>query len=163
GITWFDHQREALNGELHTDPMNLRACLYFATGKGKTYTSIAMMVQAGINRLTVVAPPKTHAQWHYVAALVGMEIRTISHAKYRMPSTKFPRMEPFVIDEFHMPGGADGKGWKQLRTQSRYMPAAPIVPSATPNPDDVNRVNCLRNALPPSGTAGFVTWLDTTS
>lgn len=159
GITWFDHQREAFVGEQHTDPVELRACLYFATGKGKTYTSIAMMVQAGINRLTVVAPPKTHAQWQYVAALAGVEIRTISHAKYRMPSTKFSRMEPFIIDEFHMLGGADGKGWKKLRTQSRHMLAPLIILSATPNYNDVERVYCVEYVLDPMGKGDFISWL----
>lgn len=159
GITWFDHQREAFAGEQHTDPIELRACLYFATGKGKTYTSLAMLALAGIDRATVVAPPATHQQWQDNAAKIGLSVRTISHAKYRMKTTKFSRMEPFIIDEFHLLGGADGKGWKKLRTQSRHMLAPLLILSATPNYNDAERVYCVEYVLEPNGKGDFISWL----
>jgi superfamily II DNA or RNA helicase len=158
-IDWFPYQLEALDGEQNTDPIELRACLYFATGKGKTYTALAMLYQAGVKRATVVAPPKTHAKWQYDAALIGMDIRTISHAMYRMKKTKFSKQEPMVIDEFHMLGGATGEGWKKLRTQSRFMLAPLLILSATPNYNDAERVYCVEYVLDPLGKGDYLNWL----
>ena len=158
-ITWFPHQLEALEGEKHANEVELRCCLYFATGKGKTFTALALLAQAGLDRATVVAPPKTHAKWHYDAALAGIQIRTISHAKYRMKSSKFAKQEPFIIDEFHMLGGSSKEGWKKLRIQSRFMLAPLIILSATPNYNDVERVYCVEYVLDPLEKEDYINWI----
>lgn len=159
GITWFPHQLEALDGEAQTNACDLRACLYFATGKGKTYTALALLAQAGVADAVVVAPLKTHAKWHYDAALAGIQITTMSHAKYRQKTTKFPKLKPVIIDEFHMLGGAQGAGWKKLRVQARFMQAPLIILSATPNYNDVERVYCVEHILNVLPGADFLNWL----
>ena len=159
GITWFPHQLEALDGEYHTNDCDLRACLYFATGKGKTYTALAMLAQAGMVDATVVAPLATHEKWQADAALAGLKVTTISHATYRQKGRKFPRLMPMVIDEFHMLGGAQGEGWKKLRVQARFMQAPLLILSATPNYNDAERVFCVEHVLNVLPGADYLNWL----
>jgi superfamily II DNA or RNA helicase len=159
-IDWFDYQVEALDGELHTDSAELRSCLYFRTGAGKTYTALAMMAEAGVNDITVVAPPKTHGQWKTHAEKIGLRVETISHALYRQKGRKFSRLRPFIIDEFHMLGGHTGSGWTRLRTQAKGMQAPLVILSATPNYNDVERVYCVEHVLDPIGSkGGYIEWL----
>ena len=61
-----------------------RACLYYRTGSGKTITSLLGIRATGHTHALVIAPPVTHPDWHEQAALLGMKIETVSHAKFRM-------------------------------------------------------------------------------
>lgn len=158
--SWFPYQQAALDGEEHTDSAELKCCLYYRTGAGKTYTSLALMVQAGVDDITVVAPPKTHAQWQQHARAVGLTVQTISHAKYRQKGLKFSRLRPFIIDEFHMLGGQGGSGFGKLRYHARGMQAPLVILSATPNYNDVERVYCVQHVLDPVTTrGGYEEWL----
>lgn len=158
--SWFPYQQAALDGERHVDSAELKACLYYRTGAGKTYTALALMVQAGVDDITVVAPPKTHSQWQQHAAAIGMKILTISHAKYRQAGYKVSRLRPVIIDEFHMLGGQDGTGFKKIRTHARHIQAPLILLSATPNYNDVERVYCVQHVLDPMSTrGGYLEWL----
>ncbi len=160
GVTWFEHQLEAFEGwQAQTEK---RACLYFKTGSGKSITSLTMMRLAGMEAVMVVAPPSTHPEWHAQAAKLGLEIETISHAKYRQKGFKVSRAMPFIVDEFHMLGGNTGQGWKKLDTQARHMTGPLIICSATPNYNDAERVYCIKHVLDPHGTkGGFLAFLHT--
>ena len=157
---WFDYQLEALDGEAATNAVDLRACLYYRTGAGKTYTALALIAQAGETRVTVVAPPRTHEKWKADGAAVGIEVHAISHALYRMPKTKFVRQMPFIIDEFHMLGGQGGKGFDRARRHLRGVLAPVILLSATPNYNDFERVFCVQTILDPhSVKGGYPAWI----
>lgn len=160
GITWFDYQLEMLDGERGTDAAELRACAYYATGKGKTYTSLAVMKQAGVDDILVVAPPATHSQWQQHAAKVGLTVLCMSHAKYRQKGLKFSRLRPVIIDEFHLLGGQDKLGFTRFRTHAKSLQAPVVILSATPNYNDVERVYCIEQILDPmSSRGGYIEWL----
>ena len=158
--SWFDYQLAALDGEQSTNAVDMRACLYYRTGAGKTYTALALIKLAGEDRVTVVAPPATHPAWKQHGEAIGLEVHTISHALYRMPTTKFPRQMPFIIDEFHMLGGQGGKGFDRARRHTRGVLAPVIILSATPNYNDVERVFCVQTILDPhSVKGGYPAWI----
>lgn len=160
GITWFDYQLEALNGERSSNAVDLRACLYYRTGAGKTYTALALMAQAGVMEVTVVAPPATHEKWKADGKAAGIDVYAISHALYRMPKTKFSRQMAFIIDEFHMLGGQGGKGFDRARRHLRGVLAPVVLLSATPNYNDAERVYCVQHILDPFSTkGGYPAWI----
>lgn len=160
GIDWFDYQLEAFEAERFTDSASLRACLFYRTGAGKTYTALALMKQAGVDAILVVAPPATHARWKADAALAGLTITAISHQLYRSKGVKFSRLMPVIIDEFHMLGGQTGAGWTKLRTHARGMQAPLVILSATPNYNDVERVYCVSHVLDPvASRGGYIEWI----
>lgn len=160
GISWFDYQLDTLDAEASTPAQDLRVCLYYRTGAGKTFTSLALMVQAGQSDVLVVAPPKTHPQWRAHAAAAGVSVETISHAKYRMKTYKVFRTKAVIVDEFHLLGGQSGAGFSKLRVHARHIQAPLVILSATPNYNDVERVYCVANALDPHGTkGGYLQWL----
>lgn len=160
GIEWQDHQVEAFEGEAATEFARLKSCLYFRTGAGKTYTSLGLLAQAGAVEALVVAPPATHAQWQQHAMAAGISITTISHAKYRMPDFKASKTMPVIVDEFHLLGGHDGKGWKRFRLHARGIAAPLVILSATPNYNDAERCYCIEHILNPVATkGGYLQWL----
>jgi hypothetical protein len=149
----FAHQQEFLDA-VAGRPAPLRACLYYKTGAGKTLTSLLGMQALGQSRLLVIAPPSTHSHWERDAAGLGMEVDVMSHAKFRMASTKVSRNTAVVADEFHLFGGHGGKGWRKLDTLAKHLQAPLILASATPNYNDAERVYCVSHILDPHNTKG---------
>ena len=156
GKALFDHQRAALDFWESDRPHRGRLCLYYKTGSGKTLTSLLCMwarVQ-GQETVLVVAPPSTHMSWAAAAAVLGMEVECVSHAKFRQQAFKVQRTTPIIIDEFHMLGGYQAQGWKKLERISRGLQAPLIICSATPNYNDVERCYCVQKIVDPDSTRG---------
>ena len=152
----FDHQRAALDFWESARLVEDRLCLYYKTGSGKTLTSLLCMwarVQ-GQETVLVVAPPSTHMSWAAAAAVLGMEVECVSHAKFRQQAFKVQRTTPIIIDEFHMLGGYQAQGWKKLERISRGLQAPLIICSATPNYNDVERCYCVQKIVDPDSTRG---------
>lgn len=153
GVTLFDHQKEFLDAVPQiASPM--RSCLYHRTGAGKSFTSLAAMKLLGMEDTCVIAPPSTHKQWEALASVLGMDILTLSHAKFRMKGTKLSRWMPVIADEMHLFGGHKGQGWRKLDTLALHSQAPMIIMSATPNYNDVERCYCVQHILDPHGTKG---------
>lgn len=156
GKALFDHQRAALDFWESARLVEDRLCLYYKTGSGKTLTSLLCMwarVQ-GQETVLVVAPPSTHMSWVAAAAVLGMEVECVSHAKFRQQAFKVQRTTPIIIDEFHMLGGYQAQGWKKLERISRGLQAPLIICSATPNYNDVERCYCVQKIVDPDSTRG---------
>ena len=156
GKALFDHQRAALDFWESDRPHRDRLCLYYKTGSGKTLTSLLCMwarVQ-GQEPVLVVAPPSTHMSWAAAAAVLGIEVECVSHAKFRQQAFKVQRTTPIIIDEFHMLGGYQAQGWKKLERISRGLQAPLIICSATPNYNDVERCYCVQKIVDPDSTRG---------
>ena len=156
GKALFDHQRAALDFWESARLVEDRLCLYYKTGSGKTLTSLLCMwarVQ-GQETVLVVAPPSTHMSWAAAAAVLGMEVECVSHAKFRQQAFKVQRTTPIIIDEFHMLGGYQAQGWKKLERISRGLQAPLIICSATPNYNDVERCYCVQKIVDPASTRG---------
>lgn len=156
GKALFDHQRAALDFWESARLVEDRLCLYYKTGSGKTLTSLLCMwarVQ-GQETVLVVAPPSTHMSWAAAAAVLGMEVECVSHAKFRQQAFKVQRTTPIIIDEFHMLGGYQAQGWKKLERISRGLQAPLIICSATPNYNDVERCYCVQKIVDPDSTRG---------
>ena len=156
GKALFDHQRAALDFWESARLVEDRLCLYYKTGSGKTLTSLLCMwarVQ-GQETVLVVAPPSTHMSWVAAAAVLGMEVECVSHAKFRQQAFKVLRTTPIIIDEFHMLGGYQAQGWKKLERISRGLQAPLIICSATPNYNDVERCYCVQKIVDPDSTRG---------
>jgi superfamily II DNA or RNA helicase len=149
----FAHQREFLDA-VAGRPAPLRACLYYKTGAGKTLTSMLGMQALGQREVLVIAPPSTHVQWEKLADELGMEVEVMSHAKFRMRTTKLSRSKAVVADEFHLFGGHGGQGWKKLDALAKHLQAPLILASATPNYNDAERVYCVSHILDPHNTKG---------
>ena len=112
GKDLFPHQELFLREWMdHRLPDVSRACLYYRTGSGKTITSLLGIRATGNTRALVIAPPVTHPDWHKQAALLGMRIETISHAKFRMKTFHVSRNVSIICDEFHLLGGVKAAGW----------------------------------------------------
>ncbi len=156
GKALFDHQRAALDFWESARLVEDRLCLYYKTGSGKTLTSLLCMwarVQ-GQETVLVVAPPSTHMSWAAAAAVLGMEVECVSHAKFRQQAFKVQRTTPINIDAFHMLGGYQAQGWKKLERISRGLQAPLIICSATPNYNDVERCYCVQKIVDPDSTRG---------
>ena len=138
GRTFFDHQRGFLQAWLELDL--LRACLYFPTGKGKTLTALAALGLRGLTRALVVTPPVQGPVWQAEGAKMGINVETISHAKFRQKKYRLDRNVPLIVDEFHLLGGAQGMGWKKLDRAARGYLAPLLILSATPQYNDAERV-----------------------
>lgn len=149
----FEHQENFLaNVELLPKPA--RACLYFKTGAGKSLAAMMGMVRLGHTEVVVIAPPSTHPQWQALAATLGMEIQVMSHAKFRMTSTRLSRSIPIIADEFHLFGGHQGQGWKKLDKMAMHLRAPLFLLSATPQYNDAERVYCVKHVLDPHSCKG---------
>lgn len=149
----FDWQRDAVNG-MARQSSPLRACLYFKTGAGKTLTGMLGVHHAGFDEVLVLAPPSTHKAWAEQAISLGMQATLISHAKFRQPDYKISRNTAVIVDEFHLLGGHNGKGWKKMDTMARHLTGPLIVMSATPNYNDAERVYCIQHVLDPHSCKG---------
>lgn len=160
GIDWLDYQAEVFEAERNVTSTP-KVCLFFRTGAGKTFTALALMHQWGVrDNLLVVSPPATHDQWTKIAERAGMTITTMSHAKYRMKSTKLDRKQAVIVDEFHMLGGHKGQGWIKMDRHAAGIQAPLVILSATPNYNDAERVYCVQHVLDPhSCRGGFLAWL----
>ena len=158
----FDHQRAALDFWESDRPHRDRLCLYYKTGSGKTLTSLLCMwtrVQ-GQETVLVVAPPSTHMLWAAAAAVLGMDVQCVSHAKFRQQTFKVQRTTPIIIDEFHMLGGYQAQGWKKLERIARGLQAPLIICSATPNYNNVERCYCVQKIVDPdSARGGYIEFL----
>lgn len=159
-VKLFDHQAEFLAAAGGMDRVSARACLYYRTGAGKTLTALLGMKLWGWQEVLVVAPPSTHAAWVDTGVRHGMNVIPMSHAKFRMKSTKLDRATPVIADEFHMFGGRMGQGWAKLDRLARGLQAPMLLLSATPNYNDAERVYCVQRILDPTASAGgYLGWL----
>src|SRR6478752_2249076 len=94
---WMSHQTAAfdrwieLTGLYGGSDLNMLAkmLVFYPTGKGKTEIMLTCMYLVDVKRVVVVAPPVTHARWRRVGHALGIQVDTISHAKYRMKDTAF--------------------------------------------------------------------------
>lgn len=137
-----------------------RLCVYFPTGKGKTWIQLVCLYLRGYTSAVIVAPPITHPKWEEDAAKLGIAATMISHATFRMPKTKLNRKVPLVIDEFHMLGGQTGNGWVKLDRAAAGLHAPIIIASATPEYNDAERVYCVAHVMDPfSHRGGYEAWL----
>lgn len=148
----FPYQRKYLEAVAADRPR--RTCLYYRTGAGKSFTSLAGMKLQGMEDVCVIAPPSTHKQWQVLAGRLGMDILCLSHAKFRMKGTKLSRHMPVIADEFHLFGGQKGQGWRKLDQLAMHLQAPLVLMSATPNYNDAERVYCVQHILDPAGTKG---------
>ena len=158
----FDHQRAALDFWESDRPHRDRLCLYYKTGSGKTLTSLLCMWARVQDQdpILVVAPPSTHMSWAAAAAVLGIEVECVSHAKFRQQAFKVQRTRPIIIDEFHMLGGYQAQGWKKLERIARGLQAPLIICSATPNYNDVERCYCVQKIVDPdSARGGYIEFL----
>lgn len=161
-ITLQPHQEEArldVAAQVATG-REVRLCLYHRTGAGKTIGSLVCVAQSGVHEVLVLAPPVTHDQWIDWGHQLGLVVTPMSHAKFRMKTTKVHRKQAIIVDEFHLLGGHTGQGWKKLDALARGLQAPLILCSATPNYNDVERVYCVAHVLDPAGNSGgYISWL----
>lgn len=159
GVELFDHQVDAL-GRAIGNAGRERLCLYHRTGAGKTLTSLLAVAQWGWDACVVVAPPSTHRQWEELGLRVGVKVEAMSHAKFRMKTTRLSRHTPLIADEMHMFGGHSGQGWKRLEALAKGLDAPLVMGSATPNYNDAERVYCIQRILDPlSCKGGYIEFL----
>lgn len=154
GLTFLDYQHETLAAAACFSGPSQRACLYYRTGAGKSYTSLALVRLWGHNAAVVVAPPSTHQAWEKAGAKFGVEVEAMSHAKFRMKDTKLSRTKALIADEMHMFGGHQGQGWRKLHKLGQHLQAPLVMASATPNYNDADRVYCIESVLDPVRTKG---------
>ncbi len=139
-----------------------RACVYYPTGKGKTLTALAGIALRNHKKCLVIAPPDTQLTWVSQGMTLGIEVEVMSHAKFRMPDVKIHRNVPVIVDEFHLLGGHNGKGWKKLDSYARGLTAELLILSATPNYNDAERCYCVQHVLDPASVrGGFLQFLYT--
>lgn len=154
GVTWFDYQVEVLTAAPALPGPQQRLCLYYKTGAGKSITATAALSLMGQDAAVVVAPPSTHQAWEEWGRKLGVDVETMSHAKFRQKDTKLSRHKALIADEMHMFGGHKGQGWKKLSQLGRHLQAPLVMASATPNYNDADRVYCIESILDPVRTRG---------
>lgn len=154
GLAWFDYQVEVLTAASALPGPSQRLCLYYKTGAGKSITALGAVALTGHDAAVVVAPPSTHQAWETWGLKLGVDVETMSHAKFRMKDTKLSRSKALIADEMHMFGGHKGQGWKKLSQLGRYLQAPLVMASATPNYNDADRVYCIESILDPRRTHG---------
>jgi superfamily II DNA or RNA helicase len=153
GVRFFDYQLEAL-ARAAQQTGDLRRCLFYKTGAGKSLTGLSMMAQWGVNDVVVITPPSTFEQWVVLGLRLGVKVTPMSHAKYRMKDTRLSRSQAVIVDEFHLLGGHGKQGWKKLDTMARHLKAPLLVMSATPNYNDAERVYCIQHVIAPHTAKG---------
>ena len=154
GLTFLPYQHDTLAAAACYPGPSQRACLYYRTGAGKSYTGLALVRLWGHDAAVVVAPPSTHAAWEAAGARFGVEVEAMSHAKFRMKDTKLSRTKALIADEMHMFGGHKGQGWRKLHRLGQHLNAPLVMASATPNYNDADRVYCIESILDPVRTKG---------
>ena len=153
GITLFDWQQAYLEAAIQmVGPQ--RACLYYKTGAGKSFTALASVSLWGYTECVVVCPPSTHRQWLELGEKLGVQVAPMSHAKFRMKDTKVSRHKPVIADEMHLFGGQKGQGWRKLDKLAQHLQAPLILASATPNYNDAERCYCIQHVLDPGSVRG---------
>jgi superfamily II DNA or RNA helicase len=150
----FDYQQQAVDAAMVLPGPAQRLCLYYKTGAGKSLTALSCLSAWGHSSALVVAPPATHQQWREFAAAVGIQVETMSHAKFRMKDTLLSRTQAVIADEMHLFGGHDGKGWRKLDKLALHLQAPLVLASATPNYNDAERVYCIQHILDPLSCRG---------
>lgn len=162
GVRFLDPQRQALSAALAQQGPQQRLCLYYRTGGGKTPTALGCVALWNYQGAVVLAPPTTHDAWQTWGERLGVSLHVMSHAKFRMKDTLLSRHTPLIVDEFHLLGGHNGKGWKKMDALARHLQAPLLLLSATPNYNDAERVYCVQHVLDPrSCSGGFLQWLYT--
>lgn len=158
GVSLFDYQREFLDALVQQTKQ--RALLFYKTGAGKSLTALLGIVALGHYTCTVIAPPSTHQQWETLGERLGLEVTTMSHARFRMKETLLSRTQPVIADEFHLFGGQGGKGWKKMDRLAQHLQAPLLLLSATPNYNDAERCYCIQHVLDPlSCRGGFLQFI----
>ena len=153
GVSLFDYQETAADQAVG-QPGKERLCLYYRTGAGKTVTALVAARQWGQEAAVVIAPPATHPEWERWGERFGVKVTAMSHAKFRMKTTKLSRHTCVIADEFHMFGGHGKAGFTQLQRLAKGLEAPLIMASATPNYNDAERVFCIQTILDPTKTKG---------
>lgn len=139
---------------------NYRACLFFATGSGKTITSLSMVAAMGYVSVLVIAPPITHSTWVQEGSKLNIEVTAVSHAKFRQKGYKVSRHQPIIADEMHLFGGHGKLGFTKFQMVSRAIQAPIIMNSATPNYNDAERCYCIVSILDPQAyTGGYLNFI----
>lgn len=154
GTSFFDYQVTALQNALLQGDQFPRRLLYFKTGAGKSITALGQLRMWGVVEAIVITPPSTYTQWEEAGRRFGVQVTCMSHAKFRMKTTKLSRTVAVIADEFHLFGGHGGQGWKKLDTLARHLQAPLILCSATPNYNDAERVYCIHHVLDPHSVKG---------
>lgn len=151
---FYPHQVEAFDAILKQE--RKAACLYYPTGKGKTKTALTMMALLKQDQLLVIAPPSTHQDWRAEGKLVGINVTTISHAKFRQKTYNVPNKDTaIIVDEFHLLGGRTSDGWGKFdRRIAPHLHAPFIICSATPSYNAAERVYCVHHVLDPEAAKG---------
>ncbi len=156
GLEWFDYQLTCFNEayeQLSTDKPE-RLCLYYKTGAGKSYTALACMALWDCPAVLVICPPSTNDQWVEAGRKLGITVTPMSHAKFRMKTTKMSKTMPVIADEFHLFGGHNGMGWKKFDLLAKHSLAPIVLASATPNYNDAERVYCIQHVMDPDSVKG---------
>jgi superfamily II DNA or RNA helicase len=153
-VEFFDYQHQALVAAMAQPGPSQRLCLYYKTGAGKSLTALGCVRLWGYSEVVVIAPPSTHDQWEKLGAKLNITIETMSHAKFRQPSTLLSRTKPVIADEMHLFGDHAGKGWKKLDKLAMHLKAPLVLASATPNYNDAERVYCIQHILDPHSVKG---------
>lgn len=157
GRPWFQHQLECFQTWQGQDLQ--RMLVHYPTGKGKTTTMLMCMALRGVREVLVITPPITQPAWVADGAKLGIEVTPISHAKFR-GDYRVSRDQAVIVDEFHLLGGVDGKGFKKLDRMAAGMRGPLILGSATPNYNDAERCYCLSHVLDPmANRGGYLAWL----
>ena len=161
---WTDTQLQAFEYWVSEEKPGLtrddRMCVYYPTGAGKTEIALVSLFLSGVTEALVVAPPLTQQRWIEDGAKLGITVTAMSHAKFRMKTTKLKADVAVVVDEFHMLGGHTGQGWLKGAQLSKGLNAPLIICSATPNYNDVERVFCVQHVMNPLSTrGGYIHWL----
>lgn len=150
--TFFPAQLEFFEGFL--DQQVKKACLYHRPGAGKSISALVALYLDGYDKALVIAPPVTHGAWQELAATLSMQVKTISHMKFRMKSFKPSRTVPVICDEFHLLGGQGAVGWTKFDRMAASLQAPVVIASATPNYNDAERCYCIQHVLNPASTRG---------
>lgn len=154
GFVLQTYQREAATAITEAPSDKSRFLLHYKTGAGKTLTSLTMLAVAGWKKALVIAPPITHEGWQELANKLGINVSTISHAKFRQAGFKVDRCTPIIADEFHLFGGHKGKGFAKFNRTAKGLDAPMILASATPNYNDAERAYCVLSVIHPEVTKG---------
>lgn len=165
GSELFDYQLR-FAGWVHgwVDTTTIRACLYYRTGAGKTDTAMLGLHMAEndrpANRVLIIAPLSTHAQWEEAATKWNQNAVIVTHEKFRQKTFRVEKSVPVICDEFHKLGGARGVGWKKFDRMCEGIQAPVIILSATPQYNDAERVYCVAHAMDPKNhRGGFLEFL----
>lgn len=157
----FDKWKPSQTDAFHSwEALNLKRCLlFFPTGEGKTYTSLALIRVRGWKEVNVIAPKKTHGGWYRAAQLMGMKLHLYSPELFIRPETKFTRDIPWIVDEVHRLGGRDAAGWQRFERMMRKFQHEVVLMSATPNYNKAERAFCLDVLADQSAIRNYMDWL----